>query len=58
MDNKHETLVSNVLVVANVTEVVKRTVQKVGLDYLPPLDEAIVEEQISKAVVSCVKGAE
>ncbi|EJI5696446.1 hypothetical protein NFI00_000149 [Salmonella enterica] len=58
MDNKNETLVSNVLVVANVTEVVKRTVQKVGLEYLPPLDEAIVEEQISKAIVANVKGAE
>ena len=55
MDNK-EMLVSNVLVIANVAELTKRTLQKIGLEYLPPLDEAIVEEQISKAIVSVVKG--
>lgn len=56
MDMNKETLVSNVLVIANAAEVVKRTLQKVGLEYLPPLDEAIVEEQISKAVVNALGG--
>lgn len=56
MDNK-EMLVSNVLVVANAAELIKRTLQKVGLEYLPPLDEAVVEEQTSKAIVGVVKGA-
>ena len=55
MHNK-EVLISNVLVVANTAEVIKRTLQKIGLEYLPPLDEAIVEEQISKALVGVVKG--
>lgn len=57
MDSKQQILISNILVTANVMEIAKQVIKKVGLEYLPPLEDSVVEEQISKAIVASVKGA-
>lgn len=49
-----ETVVS----VANTTELVKKTLAKVGLVYIKPLSESIQDEKILKAInKKAVKGA-
>lgn len=49
MSNKQE-FIQNTLVLANVFEVVKNTMGKVGLEYIAPLEDAVQNEQISKSV--------
>lgn len=49
-------LLSNIITVANTVELVKQTINKVGLEFIAPLTESIQDEKISKAIVSRVKG--
>ena len=49
-------LISNVLTVANTVELVKQTINKVGLEFIAPLQESVQDEKISKAILSQVKG--
>jgi hypothetical protein len=51
-----EQLITNIVTVANTVEVVKKTLAKVGLQYLAPLGESVMDEKISKAIVARVKG--
>jgi hypothetical protein len=55
MVNK-ETLVADTITFANTVELVQATINKVGLEYIAPLDNATQEEQISKAIVAQVNG--
>ena len=57
MVNK-ETLVADTITLANTVELVKATIDKVGLEYIAPLAPAIQDEQISKAIVAAVGGAQ
>jgi len=50
-------LITNIVTVANTVEVVKKTLAKVGLQYLAPLSESVLDEKISKAITGCVQGA-
>lgn len=43
--------VSNVVAIANATAIIKKSMQKVGLEYICPLDEAVQNEKISKAIL-------
>jgi len=52
-----EQLITNIVTVANTVEVVKKTLAKVGLQFLAPLSESVLDEKISKAIVGCVQGA-
>jgi hypothetical protein len=52
-----EQLITNIVTVANTVEVVKKTLAKVGLQFLAPLGESMLDEKISKAIVGCVQGA-
>lgn len=45
-----EVLIHNTLALANVAELVSRTMSKVGLEYIAPLEESVQNEQISKAL--------
>jgi hypothetical protein len=49
-------LIDKIITVANVTELVKKTVAKLGLEFIAPLDESIQDEKISKAIVARTKG--
>lgn len=46
-----EKLIDDVITAANVVEFVKNTLSAVGLVYLAPLDESVLDEKISKAIV-------
>ena len=46
----------NIITMANVMELVKRTIAKVGLEYIAPLPEAIQDEKISKAITATARG--
>jgi len=43
-------LVNNVVALANAAEFIKQTIRKVGLEYIAPLDPAVQDEKISKAL--------
>lgn len=45
-----ENFVSNVTAIANVIALTKLSVQKLGFEYIAPMDEAVQNEKISKAV--------
>lgn len=51
-----QTFLADTITIANTVELVKATVNKVGLEYIAPLDPAIQDEQISKAITAQVKG--
>lgn len=54
----NEKLISDVVAIANTTELVKNTIAKLGLTYIAPLSESIQDEKISKAIIRKVrKGA-
>lgn len=53
-----ELLLSNTVSVANVTALIKETIKKVGLEYVAPLDEAIQNEEINKAVLNQIHSTE
>lgn len=46
----NEAFIRNAITAANVVELTKRTLVKVGYVYLKPLPDPIVEEKISKAI--------
>lgn len=46
-----EKLIGDVITGANVVELVKHTISKLGLVYIAPLDESVLDEKISKAIV-------
>lgn len=47
-----------VISVANTTELVKRTIAKVGMEFISPLTESVQDEKILKAInKKAVKGA-
>jgi hypothetical protein len=52
-----EQLITNIITGANTVEVVKRTLAKVGLQFLAPLSESVLDEKISKAITGRVQGA-
>lgn len=45
-----ENFVSNVTAIANVVALTKLSIQKLGYEYIAPMDEAIQNEKISKAI--------
>ena len=49
-------LIDKIISVANTTELVKKTITKLGLEFIAPLDESIQDEKISKAIVARTKG--
>lgn len=57
MSNK-EVFVSNVKTIANVVALTKLAVSKLGFEYIAPMDEAIQNEKISKAVNSEIRRLE
>jgi len=52
MSNK---FIETTVTAANVTELVKRTIAKVGLEYISPLPEAVQDEKIAKALTARLK---
>lgn len=48
--DKQQLMIQNSLVLANVFEVVKNTMGKIGLEYLAPIEDAAQNEQISKSL--------
>jgi len=52
-----EKFVRDVITVANTTELVKKTIAKVGMEFLAPLSESIQDEKISKAILANTRGA-
>lgn len=50
-----EKLISDVITIANTTELVKNTIAKLGLTYIAPLEESVQDEQISKAIIRRIK---
>lgn len=46
----NEVFIENTLILANTIELVRQTINKVGLEFISPLDPAVQDEQISKAI--------
>lgn len=44
------TQMNNVITIANTVSFIRKTIEKVGLEYIAPLDSSVQAEQISKAV--------
>lgn len=53
-----EVLIHNTLALANVSELVSRTISKVGLEYIAPVEDSVQNEQISKALNANLREAE
>jgi hypothetical protein len=51
-----QTFIQDTVTIANTVELVKSTIDKVGLEFIAPLDPAIQDEHISKAITAAVKG--
>jgi hypothetical protein len=51
-----EKMVEDIITGANTIELVKHALAAVGLVYLAPLEESILDEQISKAIVAKAHG--
>ena len=51
------TQINNVITIANAVSFIRKTIDKVGLEYIAPLDPAIQAEQISKAVYHKVQSS-
>ena len=56
MKQVDDNLVTNIVTIANVIELVKAVVGKVGLEFQAPMDPSIEDEKISKAILARVKG--
>ncbi len=48
MDN--DVFIGNVISIANIEAVVNATIKKIGLEFMAPLEPAIKDEKISKAI--------
>lgn len=44
------TQMNNIITIANTVSFIRKTIDKVGLEYIAPLEPAVQGEQISKAV--------
>lgn len=55
MSNKQQ-LLENIITVANTVELVKKTINKVGLEFIAPLSDSVQDEKISKTILQRVKG--
>lgn len=53
-----ENFVGNVTAVANVIALTKLSVQKLGFEYIAPMDEVIQNEKISKAILQHLRSAD
>lgn len=51
-----QTFIQDTVTIANTVELVKATINKVGLEYIAPLPPAIQDEHISKAITAVVRG--
>lgn len=51
------TFIQDTITLANTVELVKHVINKVGFVYIAPLDPAIQDEKISKAITTAVKEA-
>lgn len=51
-----EKIIGDVITGANTIELVKHALSAIGLVYLAPLEESILDEQISKAIVGKAHG--
>lgn len=51
-----QSLVDKTIVLANAVEVIRGTVEKVGLEFIAPLPEAVQNEKISRAINNAVGG--
>ena len=51
-------LINNTITAANIFELTKKALTKVGLEYICPLEDSIVDEQISKAMNERIGGME
>lgn len=51
-----QNLIDKTIVIANAVEVIKGTIEKVGLEFIAPLPEAVQNEKISKAINGIVGG--
>lgn len=45
-----QSLVDKTILLANTVEVIKGTIEKVGLEFIAPLPEAVQDEKISRAI--------
>ena len=43
-------VIDGIITVANTVELVQRTIEEIGLEYIAPLPKAIQEEKISKSI--------
>lgn len=44
------TQINNIITIANAARFIRKTIEKVGLEYIAPLDPAEQAEKISKAI--------
>lgn len=51
-----QTFIQDTVSIANTVELVKNTINKVGLEFIAPLPPAIQDEHISKAINAAVTG--
>lgn len=51
-----QTFIQDTVTIANTVELVKATINKVGLEFIAPLPAAVQDEHISKAINAAVKG--
>lgn len=51
MENEGK-LIAETINVANIFEVTKAVIEKIGLEHMAPLDEAVQNELISKTILS------
>lgn len=48
-------LLKNTIMLANSATFIRQTIEKVGLEYIAPLDPAVQAEKISKALTAATK---
>lgn len=53
---KEESCVTETVTVANVFEVVRHTMDKVGLEYMAPVEPSRLDEIISQQIVAATQG--
>jgi osmotically-inducible protein OsmY len=51
-----QTFIQDTVSIANTVELVKSTINKVGLEFIAPLEQTIQDEAISKAINAVVTG--
>ena len=51
-----QTFIQDTVSIANTVELVKNTINKVGLEFIAPMEPALQDEAISKAINAVVAG--